>query len=464
MERERKKGCWVTWSSNASTPLGTRSGCGSPTQGVTIFCNELLHKIAAPEGPNQTYWRADRTRKVVVVKYDYVEEQPRAPDGPVVRRPKSITHIWTVDATMLDSGSGMDTADLFANGPGLMETRPIPDKMDNLLKDVPPDRTAVWQDLMMLKNTLGPDQKIVQRKVVLKGHPKVVDRLQQQSIDAVDTITAWLKPKPPASSTAKRTSSTARSVPDGKTESTGEGENFQIERLLAIRDVHLVARSKHLTARDRLDASFQEAPIPVVARTTVRGTPQPAAETSSPADAALEGADTKANESENAPKEKEPEPAMVAYAHRVEADILMNPKGESQSGKQDRTAKTAKVSSSPSPGDPDSDYEVRDMRLYGAVRLHQESSPGKTKGQDASCEKLVLHNEGPGRAVVDLYDRQEAKNGELALATPRPPPAKVVTEDMYIEGPILKLNQITDEAKAFGPGKLIQYTDRRTAL
>ena len=29
----------------------------SPTQGVTIFCNELLHKIAAPEGPNQTYWR-----------------------------------------------------------------------------------------------------------------------------------------------------------------------------------------------------------------------------------------------------------------------------------------------------------------------------------------------------------------------------------------------------------------------
>ena len=66
---------------------------------------------------------------------------PKGPDGPVVRKPQSITHIWTVDATMVDSGSGMETANLFAHGPGLMETRPIPDKKDSPLKDVPPDRT-----------------------------------------------------------------------------------------------------------------------------------------------------------------------------------------------------------------------------------------------------------------------------------------------------------------------------------
>ena len=150
---------------------------------------------------------------------------------------------------------------------------------------------------------------------------------------------------------------------------------------------------------------------------------------------------------------------MVAYAHRVEADILINPKSDAQKGKKDGTTKTAKASSTPAPGDPDSDYEVRDLRLYGAVRLHQDPSPGKTKGQDAWCERLVLHNEGPGRAIIDLYDRENPRNGDLALATPRPP-AKVVTEDMQIEGQVLKLNQVTDEAKAFGPGKLVQYTDR----
>ena len=232
----------------------------SPTKGVRIYCNELLHKITLPETPNTTYWRTDPTRKVVVEKYDYVEEYPQGPDGPVVRKPQSITHIWTIDATMVDSGSGMETADIFARGPGLMETRPIPDKKDSPLRDVPPDRTAVWQDVMMLKNTLGPDQKIVQKEVVLKGYPRVVDRVQQQTIDAVDTIATWLKPKPPTSKPAKSTTTTASSRQKDKGDDSAEGEAFQIERLLAIRDVHLVAPSKHLTARDRLDASFQEAP------------------------------------------------------------------------------------------------------------------------------------------------------------------------------------------------------------
>ncbi|MGB2612377.1 MAG: hypothetical protein WBC80_25665 [Isosphaeraceae bacterium] len=430
----------------------------SPAKGVRIFCNELLHKIAAPAGPNLTYWRSDPTRKVIIEKYDYVEERPQGPDGPVVRKPQSVTHIWTVDATMVDSGSGMETANLFAHGPGLLETRPIPDKMDSPLKDVPPDRTAVWQDLMMLKNLLGPDQKIVQKELVLKGYPRVVDRLKQQSLDAVDTIVVWLKPKPAESTPAKSATAKATSAQKGQGDSSAEGGNFQIQRLLALRDVHLVAPSKNLTARDRLDADFKEAPSSTIAtRTTAQGTSQPAAEASP--SAAAGGADTKTDEPEIAAQEKEPEPAMVALANRVEADILIDPKTETKSSKKDSTVKTTKTSSTSSPGDPDSDYEVRDLRLFGKVWLHQDPSPGKTKGQEASGEKLILHSEGPGRAVIDLYDRQDPENRKLARATPRPP-AKVVTEDMTIEGQVVGLDQTTDRAWAFGPGKLVQLTDR----
>ena len=150
---------------------------------------------------------------------------------------------------------------------------------------------------------------------------------------------------------------------------------------------------------------------------------------------------------------------MVALANRVEADILIEPKTETKTGKKDGTVKTTKATSTSSPGDPDSNYEVRDLRLFGRVRLHQDPSPDKTKGQDAWCEKLILHNEGPGRAVIDLYDRQEPEKDKLARATPRPA-AKVVTEDMTIEGQVLRLNQITDQAQADGPGKLVQLTDR----
>jgi hypothetical protein len=434
----------------------------SPAKGVRIFCNELRHTIAAPAGPNQTYLCSDPTRKVVVEKYDFVEERPQGPDGPVVRKPQSVTHIWTFDATMVDSGSGMETADLFARGPGLMETRPVPDKMDSPLKDVPPDRTAVWQDLMILKNLLGPDHKIVQKKLVLKGSPKVVDRVQEQSIDAVDTIAVWLKPKPAESNATKSAPSsattTSSSGQNGKGDTSAEGGNFQIQRLLALRNVHLVAPSKNLTARDRLEADFKEAPSPtVVTSSTAQGSSQPAAEATPSAAAAA--ADAKPDELEVAATEKEPEPAMVALASRVEAYILIEPKPDTKTGKKNSTVKSTKASSTSSPGDPDSNYEVRDLRLFGKVWLHQDPSPGKTKGQDAWGEKLVLRNEGPGRAVVDLYDRQDPENRKLARATPMPP-AKVVTEDMTMEGQVLRLNQITDQAQADGPGKLVQLTDR----
>jgi len=439
----------------------------SPANGVRTFSNELLYTIDAPTGPNHTYWCSDPTRPVIIEKYDYVEERPQGPDGPVVRKPQSVTHIWTADVTMVDSGSGMETANLFARGPGLMETRPIPDKTDSPLKDVPPDRTAVWKDLMMLKNILGPDQKIVQKEVVLKGNPKVVDRLQQQSIDAVDTIAVWLDPKPvasgPAKSSTAQPATTSSSAQRGKGDTSAQGGNFQIQRLVALGDVHLVAPSKNLTARDRLDADFKEAPAATTATpSTAQGGSQPAAGTSPPEVAA--GADTKPAEPEIAAQEKPPEPAMVALADRVEANILIDHKPETKGSKKDSTVKTTKKTSSPSsPGDPDSNYEVRDLRLFGTVSLHQDPDPGKTKGKDAFGETLILRNEGEGRAIFNLY-HQDPRPGKsarpaVAMATPKPL-AKVITEDMTIEGEVIGMNQITDQAWAYGPGKLVQLTNR----
>jgi len=434
-----------------------------PSQGAKIRCNELLHKIAAPAGPNLTYFRGDSTRKLMVEKHDFVEERPEGPDGPVVRKVQSVTHIWTIDATLVDSGSGMETANLFAHGPGLLETRPVRDKMDSPVQDVPPDRTVVWQDLLMLKNVLGPDQKIVQKEIVLKGHPRVVDRLQQASLDAVDTIVVWLKPRPPESTSATgaavKTTTTATSAQRSNGDSSAEGGNFQIQRLLALRDVHLVAPSKNLTARDRLEADFKEAPGSTSAtRTTPQEMSQPATETSPFVAAAAAG--TKPVEQENQAKEQPAEPAMVVLANRVEADILIDPKTESRSGKQNSTTRTSRVSSASTPGDPDSNYEVRDLRLFEKVSLHQDPSPGKTKGQDAFGEALILRNEGPGRAVFNLYhqDPRPAKSAP-PLAVSRPL-AKVITEDMTIEGEVIGVNQITDQAWAYGPGKMVQLTDR----
>ena len=249
-----------------------------PAQGTKVRCNELIHEVAAPGGQSQnvTYLRADETRKLWLEKFDFVDDRPGGPDGPVVRKVQSVTHVWTMDATIFDDGD-MDQSTLIARGPGLLETRPVPSDADTPNQEVPPDRTATWQDQLVLKNELGPDKKIQQKILILKGRPRIIDRLQASSLDAVDTIVAWLKPKP--AENAKLATSAAPASPSRASEtSKPQGGNFQIERLLALRDAHLVAPTKNLTARQRLDADFFEAPKPVtvVTRTTAAPAPVPA--------------------------------------------------------------------------------------------------------------------------------------------------------------------------------------------
>jgi len=433
-----------------------------PAEGAKIRCNELIHEIAATGGLNKTYFRGDTSRKLTVEKYDFVEEQPEGPDGPVIRKPKSITHVWTIDATLVDNGSGTQSANLFTHGPGLLEIRPVPDQADGPIQDVPPDQTATWQDLLVVMNFLGPDGNIAQRKIVLKGQPRVVDRLQQSSLDSVDTIVVWLKPKP-AENTGGQATSASRSRDGGSSGSSqAQDGGFEIERLQADRDAHLVAPSRYLTARNRLDANFEDAPRPVITtRTTAQGPAQSSSGAASPPSDAKPETETAAAGDANQPaNDKEAEPNMVALADRVEAKILITPNDEGTAKSKPAAAGATRTSSVTGARDPDSSYEVRDVRMYGTVSLHQDPSPDKTKGQDAYGETLILHTEGPGKAIFNLYHHDpRVKKTASAFKVSRPL-AKVITEDMTIEGERLGVNQVTDQAWAYGPGKLVQLTDR----
>ena len=107
----------------------------------------------------------------------------------------SVTNIWTEDATLLDSGAGMDTADVYAHGPGRMETRPD--------RDQPVERIAIWQDTLIVKNKLGPNNEVLHKVIDLTGNrPCFIDNLQKTSIDSASWIQVWLKPKPAPPKTA----------------------------------------------------------------------------------------------------------------------------------------------------------------------------------------------------------------------------------------------------------------------
>ena len=234
-----------------------------PANGVKLRCNELFHTRSMPFKPDITYFRGDLTRPIELWKIDVVRDE-----GPDHGKVTSVTYIRTLDATMFDRGTGLDTANVIARGPGRMETRPD--------RNQPVERKAIWQDRLHVENQLGPDGQVKQKIIVLSGsRPCFIDEMKKTSLDSASTIWVWLKPKPPTARQVGSSPPAGAGDDRGANSDPGSG-SFQIDRLVALRDVHLLAPSKTMTARERLDADFVDAePTPVVSAPTTKAESTP---------------------------------------------------------------------------------------------------------------------------------------------------------------------------------------------
>ena len=424
-----------------------------PGQGAKIRCVELLHHKDALAGKNTTIFHGGGPRKL------WVEKRDIAQDGPDRGRVESVTHVWCADATLMDEGD-MDRATLVANGPGLLESRAGAEPP----RDVPPDRIVTWQDQLWLQNELDAANEITGKVLVLKGAPRVQDRTKGASLDARDSIVVWLNADEAKPAEAIKTADARDVVPAAFTFAEGEGEaaapaqpakkpaGLTIRRLLAVKDVHLVAPARDLRARDRLDVDFEEAKVtttPPVGTLKPTAWPAPAADPGAkpkpPAEPALDpNAPANSNagdQSANPPRPEEP--LMTALADRAQAKVIVGSKAPGATADAENA-----------------EYEIRDVELRGGVALHQDPHPGKEKGLDATGEVLILLNEGPGKAIFDLYhhDPYSPKGRDADPETL--PRARVSTDEMTIEGKVIGLNQKTNEAWVHGAGKLVQLTDR----
>ena len=188
----------------------------------------------------------------------------------------------TISAKLFDRGNGLDLVDVRAFGPGRLESRP----------DIgqPVERIADWQDELTIVNLVGPDGKLLQKRVTLTGNrPFFVDLPKKASLDSAQEIRVFLKPRTlapaetgsvaaaQAGADASTTSHVAARPPAGDAFATGAGsqpppgaggsddgataglgESLQIERILAYRDVHFKAPNRYMEARTWLDAPFIE--------------------------------------------------------------------------------------------------------------------------------------------------------------------------------------------------------------
>ena len=411
-----------------------------PSQEAKILCIELIHSRDPITGKNTTHFLGG-SRRLMLVKQDVAQA------GPDRGKVQSVTNVWCADATLIDDGD-MDRATLVANGPGLLETRPGQPKGDGPPRETPPDRTAVWQDQLWFQNEIGPEGAIVGKIVVLKGMPRVVDRLQKASLDAAESIVVWLDSKPDAPKTAqtldlREVVPAAFTVADPASATKPAAGGMTIKRLLAVKDVHLVVPSRDVRYREHLNVDFEQSKI--------TGSPPAPAASATPAPVAAPA--PPADGQSAAPAPKPAEPLMTAIADRGQIRMIVGPKAPA-SGQADAS------SSSPLPGASDASYQIRDVDMRGGVVLHQDPGPGKTKGTDATGEVLILAIDRPGKAIFDLYHHDPYSRKTRRIDPETMPRARVSTEEMTIEAKVIGVNQVTNGAWAYGAGTLTQMTDR----
>ena len=247
-----------------------------------------------------------------------------------------------------------------------------------------------------------------------------------------------------------------------------------MEQMHAVVDVHLLAPSKTMTARETFDAEFIEAEAAKVAAAAPSNSKEPhtldspsATETATP-DGTNEQGGEQALAQDQAEKPSN-DPPMTGSCNRLVARIILKPKSESDKSSSSRTGKTRTAAAKPGSGE--TDAEIRKVWMFGNVALHQDPKKDKqkndsrdgpeNKGTDASGEALYLDNRGTNLVIAFVYQRDPIEKSYL----PGPlPPACVESRDndpMKITGAgTIKLNQETDQAWVSGPGTLTQLTAR----
>lgn len=410
----------------------------SKSQGITALCNELIHRKLAPDRADETYLRGDSKSKLQIEKVEIASE------GPNKGKPKSYTTIRTIDATIFDDGQGSENATIVARGPGLLETRSSRDK--------PVERKAIWQDHLVMKTDFDVNNQPT-KYVNLTGRPEFID-VAQASLDAEKEIRVWLAPKAkPAEAPAPKAS------PRSNTQTAGGqkgADSFQIQRLEAMGNVHLIAPGKVMNARDNLVTIFEN-PAPSPAGAGAQPVPAPAGTAppqqggleTSPSRPAPNSAPQETDKEQGKDPKKPTEPEVSVTADTVWAVIQLKPADPNAPARAETETDTAGLSKG----------EVQQVRLRGGVVFHQDPEPGKSQGTDVTGQALDVFNQGEGKmkfVVQHHIAPEKATAAELALT----PNARVATEEMTITGPNIGLDQKDDHAWVKGPGTLTQLASR----
>ncbi len=394
----------------------------SRSENVRVRGNELIYEKPSTDQPDVSYFRADAGS---LVEFERVETDD---EGQIL----SVATIWATDATMYGDPQHQGQTTVIARGPGRMEIRTN--------RGAPISQTASWRNEMIIE-TLQPGDPTAgenadqQLRIRLTGLPYFEDPEQLMMV-AREEIEVSLEPRP----TPNQDSS------DLETENGAfGGRSYRVNRLAARGDVHLitpeqvddaaiepigaqpsVTARRELNARDWLVVDFTYPVTPALALNLgqQRALTEAQIVQTSYSPPQLNPEDTSPIES-NRPVE--------ARADLVWAQVEVV--GQSASGNSGFSLSSSTGGQS----------EIREARLRGEVFIYQDPAEGDEEGFRVEAEAVDLKLPARGQMTVRAQGADQ--------------PAIAGSDELWIQGPSLFVDQGLDFASVEGKGFLWQLSE-----
>jgi hypothetical protein len=194
--------------------------------------------------------------------------------------------------------------------------------------------------------------------------------------------------------------------------------------------------SRTITARDWLGVVFEHPEVAAVAVDSTKRA-EAAAAASRPAPTVPAPSDVQVAQRSTQPQAPT-EPPMTVTADRIWAWL------EQPAAATDAQPQQGPAADSETKGHKNGQkWNLREVRLRGDVIVHQDPAPDKERGLEMSGNEVDVISQGSKLYEVRAYGTVSA-------------PARAVTDEFLIEGPIIGLDQAKNYACVIGPGKLIQ--------
>lgn len=418
----------------------------SQAQGLTAVGKELILKRPGGERADEVYLRGNESEPLLVERIEYARDQK----GTATETIQAIENLTAQDVTIFDekpkpaaagvatkvANTAVDVATVVARGAGKVEVRNG--------RNQPVARSAKWseQAVMITEGEGASARKII----TLSGNASVWDG-KSGTLDAAKSLIISLAPRGQNAAQQSR-NVINNSDPSKRREAQASlsAKSYEIERVEAHENVHLIADNRFLNAKDRLDVEF-------MAGATANGQNidrkvQPTALLVD-ANAANPSERTRSTPATpGATANRQPNPKLRVDSKRIWARL--GPNTSSGGGTKGPNSNPAM----PGMGS----IELIEARLRGDVEFFQENStPGKQPSQvNAQAVDVVHEGQGAYHLLAFQVDPSDPAFAKPELAD-KAKPVRVTSDQFELEGPILGLDQKASTAWVNGAGTIKQW-------